>query len=93
MLILFFFFYKRGKKCYCFNYLSIPKLEQCASTFVNKSTALTCQLFFLFTAVRSDFICEEESLYFDLATIEAATCRFSNENKIGEGGFGAVYKV
>ncbi|RDX61707.1 Cysteine-rich receptor-like protein kinase 25, partial [Mucuna pruriens] len=43
-------------------------------------------------STRSDFLCEEESLHFDLATIEAATCRFSNENKIGEGGFGAVYK-
>jgi len=34
-----------------------------------------------------------ESLQFDLATIEAATNRFSNENKIGQGGFGEVYKV
>ncbi|XP_027364933.1 cysteine-rich receptor-like protein kinase 10 [Abrus precatorius] len=33
-----------------------------------------------------------ESLQFDLATIEAATNRFSDENKIGQGGFGVVYK-
>ncbi|KAK4258888.1 hypothetical protein QN277_005286 [Acacia crassicarpa] len=33
-----------------------------------------------------------ESLQFELATIEAATKRFSDENKIGQGGFGAVYK-
>jgi hypothetical protein len=32
-------------------------------------------------------------LQFDLATIEAATNHFSDDNKLGEGGFGAVYKV
>ncbi|XP_059436948.1 cysteine-rich receptor-like protein kinase 10 [Corylus avellana] len=31
-------------------------------------------------------------LQFDFATIEAATNNFSNDNKLGEGGFGAVYK-
>jgi hypothetical protein len=34
-----------------------------------------------------------ESLQFNFATIEAATNNFSNDNKLGEGGFGAVYKV
>jgi hypothetical protein len=35
-----------------------------------------------------------ESLQFDFATIEAATNKFSDDhNKLGEGGFGAVYKV
>lgn len=34
-----------------------------------------------------------ESLQFDLATIIAATNRFSDQNKIGKGGFGEVYKV
>ncbi|KAL5579073.1 hypothetical protein UlMin_011515 [Ulmus minor] len=33
-----------------------------------------------------------ESLQFDLSTIEAATNNFSDENKLGEGGFGPVYK-
>ncbi|XP_047154509.1 cysteine-rich receptor-like protein kinase 10 [Vigna umbellata] len=33
-----------------------------------------------------------ESLHFDLATIEVATKKFSHENRIGEGGFGDVYK-
>lgn len=33
-----------------------------------------------------------ESLKFDLATIEAATNNFSADNKLGEGGFGEVYK-
>jgi len=34
-----------------------------------------------------------ESLQFDLATMEVATKKFSLENRIGEGGFGDVYKV
>ena len=34
-----------------------------------------------------------ESLQYDLATIQAATNNFSDDNKLGEGGFGAVYKV
>jgi hypothetical protein len=29
----------------------------------------------------------------DLQTLEAATENFTEENKLGEGGFGAVYKV
>ncbi|XP_020092457.1 cysteine-rich receptor-like protein kinase 10 [Ananas comosus] len=33
-----------------------------------------------------------ESLLFDLATIRAATSNFSEANKLGEGGFGPVYK-
>jgi hypothetical protein len=31
--------------------------------------------------------------YFDMATIANATYNFSNNNKLGEGGFGPVYKV
>ena len=34
-----------------------------------------------------------ESLQFDLSTLEAATDNFSADNKLGEGGFGEVYKV
>lgn len=34
-----------------------------------------------------------ESLQFDLATLQSATNNFSMENKLGEGGFGSVYKV
>lgn len=30
---------------------------------------------------------------FDLSTIAAATDNFSDANKLGEGGFGSVYKV
>ncbi|CAO2821241.1 unnamed protein product [Amaranthus hypochondriacus] len=33
-----------------------------------------------------------ESLMFDLGTLEAATKNFSLNNKLGEGGFGSVYK-
>lgn len=29
----------------------------------------------------------------DLGIIQAATCNFSDDNKLGEGGFGPVYKV
>lgn len=34
-----------------------------------------------------------DSLQFDFSTIEAATNKFSADNKLGEGGFGEVYKV
>ncbi|XVF87651.1 hypothetical protein PTKIN_Ptkin18bG0137300 [Pterospermum kingtungense] len=33
-----------------------------------------------------------ESLQFDFATVQAATNNFSDANKLGQGGFGAVYK-
>ncbi|KAK7391014.1 hypothetical protein VNO78_19292 [Psophocarpus tetragonolobus] len=39
-----------------------------------------------------DDLGDVESLQFDLATVEAATNRFSNDRKIGQGGFGVVYK-
>ncbi|XP_068497491.1 cysteine-rich receptor-like protein kinase 25 [Phaseolus vulgaris] len=35
---------------------------------------------------------ELNSLQFELRTIQEATNKFSDDNKIGEGGFGAVYK-
>ena len=34
-----------------------------------------------------------ESLQFDFPTIRVATENFSDANKLGEGGFGVVYKV
>jgi len=34
-----------------------------------------------------------ESLQFNLDTILVATNNFSDSNKLGEGGFGAVYQV
>lgn len=35
----------------------------------------------------------ESSFNFDFPTIKAATDNFSIANKLGQGGFGAVYKV
>jgi hypothetical protein len=40
-----------------------------------------------------DAIVSDESLQFDFATIRVATENFSEENKLGQGGFGVVYKV
>ncbi|KAL5544684.1 hypothetical protein UlMin_008468 [Ulmus minor] len=40
----------------------------------------------------ADNITTTESSQFDLATIEAATNKFSDDNKLGKGGFGEVYK-
>ncbi|KAL5839846.1 hypothetical protein ACOSQ4_012454 [Xanthoceras sorbifolium] len=37
-------------------------------------------------------ILSAETLQFDLGTIQAATNRFSTDNKLGSGGFGEVYK-
>jgi hypothetical protein len=34
-----------------------------------------------------------ESLILDLSTLRAATDNFDESNKLGEGGFGIVYKV
>ncbi|PPS06805.1 hypothetical protein GOBAR_AA13838 [Gossypium barbadense] len=39
-----------------------------------------------------DELITEESLQYDLNTIRAATDHFSDANKLGQGGFGAVYK-
>lgn len=40
-----------------------------------------------------DEIISAESLQLDFETIRIATDDFSDENKLGEGGFGSVYKV
>lgn len=47
---------------------------------------------------RADIALEEEdkgmeSLLIGLDTLKVATRNFSDENKLGEGGFGPVYKV
>lgn len=34
-----------------------------------------------------------DSMRFDFTTLQYATSQFSIENKLGESGFGAVYKV
>ncbi|XP_061376550.1 cysteine-rich receptor-like protein kinase 10 isoform X6 [Gastrolobium bilobum] len=43
-------------------------------------------------SIVGDDLIDVESLQFDLATVEAATNSFADENKIGQGGFGVVYK-
>ncbi|XAR65590.1 Non-specific serine/threonine protein kinase [Bertholletia excelsa] len=37
-------------------------------------------------------ITDEQSVQYDLGTVQLATNNFSNKNRIGEGGFGPVYK-
>jgi len=48
---------------------------------------------FCFGFLDVDDITTVESLQFGFGTIEAATNNFSAENKLGEGGFGEVFKV
>ncbi|OIT26564.1 cysteine-rich receptor-like protein kinase 10 [Nicotiana attenuata] len=43
-------------------------------------------------SIRGDDISTAESLQYDFSTIRAATDNFSNANKLGQGGFGPVYK-
>ena len=50
-------------------------------------------VFFVIDATDSEEATQVESLLFDLSTLRVATVNFSEENKLGEGGFGAVYKV
>lgn len=40
-----------------------------------------------------DDMTSPQSLHYDFETIEVATDNFSWSNKLGEGGFGEVYKV
>ena len=51
--------------------------------------------FFAFSVVEDNLeeITHAESLLIDLSVLRAATANFSEENKLGAGGFGAVYKV
>ncbi|XP_060195880.1 cysteine-rich receptor-like protein kinase 44 isoform X2 [Lycium barbarum] len=43
-------------------------------------------------SIHGDDISTAESLQYDFSTIRAATDNFSNANKLGQGGFGPVYK-
>ncbi|XP_050885887.1 cysteine-rich receptor-like protein kinase 44 isoform X3 [Lathyrus oleraceus] len=58
------------------------------TTFIQGSSSLYCDVF----VVRREDLTDIDCLQFDFATIEAATNCFSDENKIGRGGFGVVYK-
>ncbi|KAH0770691.1 hypothetical protein KY290_014672 [Solanum tuberosum] len=42
--------------------------------------------------IRDDDTSSAESLQYEFSTIRAATDNFSNDNKLGQGGFGPVYK-
>ncbi|KAK9714866.1 hypothetical protein RND81_06G126200 [Saponaria officinalis] len=68
------------------------------STIASLALAITC--FFLLGKRKTKRISEEnkvdissiESLQYDFATVKAATDNFSEANKLGQGGFGSVYK-
>ena len=52
--------------------------------------------FFAFPAdedIPLEEITHAESLLIDLSVLRSATANFSEENKLGAGGFGAVYRV
>lgn len=59
---------------------AIKKYEY-SNTFVQDSSS-----------IRREDLTDIDCLQFDFSTIEAATNCFSDENKIGQGGFGVVYK-
>ena len=42
---------------------------------------------------KGQLVSSEDLPFMDLTTISAATENFSENNKLGEGGFGTVYKV
>ena len=48
---------------------------------------------FLTDSTNDDHIESIDSLKIDLSTLRGATGNFAEANKLGEGGFGAVYKV
>ncbi|KAL9663963.1 hypothetical protein QQ045_019358 [Rhodiola kirilowii] len=48
--------------------------------------------FSFFIVVALNEIVSVESLLFDFGTIKSATNNFSDDNKLGQGGFGSVYK-
>jgi hypothetical protein len=55
---------------------------------ISNLNVLTC-----FSCEAVDEIISVESLQFNFATIRVATENFSDANKLGQGGFGVVYKV
>ena len=48
---------------------------------------------FLIDSTNHEDIDSIDSLIIDLSTLRGATGNFAEANKLGEGGFGAVYKV
>lgn len=54
---------------------------------------LTSQLRRFYNYIRTDKKMNTELHHFTFQSISSATNNFSSTNKLGEGGFGAVYKV
>lgn len=50
-------------------------------------------VWFVIDGTESEQATQVDSLLFHISALRAATANFSEENKLGEGGFGAVYKV
>jgi len=83
--------YSRGKWCR-------KHIEKSTQYFIfvspiNLLYRLALNYSFLPFPVVGDEITSVQSLQFQLGTIEAATNNFAEENKIGKGGFGDVYRV
>ena len=54
---------------------------------------LTYRLYYILILVGKNKVEDIELPIFDLRTIVTATKNFAEENMVGEGGFGLVYKV
>jgi hypothetical protein len=69
----------------------------CKICYLHFAVLISYVFFFFFVIIAANEIAKEittaESLKFDFGTIETATKKFSKDKKIGEGGFGEVYKV
>ena len=68
-------------------------MSKISYVFSNAVIPFAYDLINLFFDEAVDDISTAESLQFDFNTIRIATDDFSDANKLGQGGFGAVYKV
>ncbi|KAK7828875.1 cysteine-rich receptor-like protein kinase 29 [Quercus suber] len=88
MLIIISFIYlrvrKTGKK---------PETVVVACTYFKMRCSLNKELITSCSGEAVDEIESLESLQFDFDTVKVATDDFSDANKLGQGGFGVVYKV
>ncbi|KAI8525201.1 hypothetical protein RHMOL_Rhmol13G0210800 [Rhododendron molle] len=85
----FCFLTRRAKKTY--NLLREDNVELLAS--MKQESLETAGIFDNLLQIKvGEDISSVQSLQYDLGTIQAATNNFSEDHKIGEGGFGQVYK-